>query len=83
MKIRKHPVPSIYISYKKSNNPENIVNNGMLHYRHMPDTSKTLIDIKKKEVQHKQNYKIKYKKPKRKILKILLHIFCLISQTES
>ena len=42
-----------------------------------------LIDIKKKEIQHKQNYKIKYKKTKRKILKILLHIFCLISQTKS
>ena len=58
MKIGKHPVSSIDISYKITDDPQAVVNNSVFHYCHMPDIAKTLIDIKKKEVQHKQYYEI-------------------------
>ena len=58
MKIGKHPVSSIDISYKITDDPQTVVNNSMFHYCHMPDIAKTLIDIKKKEVQKEQYHEV-------------------------
>ena len=58
MKIGKHPVSSIDISYKITDDPQAAVNYSMFHYCHMPDIAKTLIDIKKKEVQKEQYHEV-------------------------
>ena len=58
MKIGKHPVSSIDISYKITDDPQTVVNNSMFHYCHMSNIAKTLIDIKKKEVQMEQYHEV-------------------------